>query len=62
MGLEMADDSRTVYVADSLRNSVQIVDIEEGTIEGEISLGGRRVRIETHPINSLEDIPDSDYR
>ena len=40
MGLEMADDSRTVYVANSLNNSVQVVDIEEGTIEGEISLGG----------------------
>ncbi len=40
MGLEMASDDRTVYVADYLRNSVQIVDVEEGTIEGEISLGG----------------------
>ncbi len=40
MGLEMAEDSRTVYVADYLRNSVQIVDIEAGTIEGDIPLGG----------------------
>lgn len=40
MGLEMASDSRTVYVANALRNSVQIVDIEEGTIEAEVSLGG----------------------
>ena len=40
MGLEMDADSRTVYVANYLRNSVQIVDIEEGTIEGEIALGG----------------------
>jgi mono/diheme cytochrome c family protein len=40
MGLEMADDSRTMYVANHLKNSVQIVDIDEGTIEGEISLGG----------------------
>ncbi len=40
MGLEMAADSRTVYVANSLRNSVQVVDIDEGTIEGEIFLGG----------------------
>ncbi|MCA9073217.1 MAG: c-type cytochrome, partial [Planctomycetaceae bacterium] len=40
MGLEMATDSRTVYVSNYLRNSVQIVDIEEGTIEAEISLGG----------------------
>lgn len=40
MGLEMAADSRTVYAANYLRNSVQIVDIEEGTIEGEIPLGG----------------------
>lgn len=43
MGLEMAADSRTVYVANYLRNSVQIVDIEEGTIEGEIDLGGPEV-------------------
>ncbi len=40
MGLEMAADSRTVYVANYLRNSVQVVDIDEGTIEGEIFLGG----------------------
>ncbi len=40
MGLEMADDSRTLYVANYLKNSVQVVDIEEGTIEGEIGLGG----------------------
>lgn len=40
MGLEMADDSRTLFVANYLKNSVQIVDIEEGTIEAEIALGG----------------------
>lgn len=40
MGLEMADDSRTLYVANSLKNSVQVVDVVEGTIKGEIPLGG----------------------
>jgi mono/diheme cytochrome c family protein len=40
MGIELADDSRTLFVANYLKNSVQVVDIEEGTIEAEIALGG----------------------
>ena len=40
MGLRMADDSRTVYVANFLRNSVQIVDLEKREITNEIQLGG----------------------
>jgi cytochrome c peroxidase len=40
MGIEMANDSRTLFVANYLKNSVQVVDIEEGTIEAEIALGG----------------------
>ncbi len=40
MGLRMADDNRTVYVANYLRNSVQVVDIESKQIHKEIDLGG----------------------
>lgn len=39
VGLQMADDSSTVYVANYLRNSVQIVDIESSKILDEIELG-----------------------
>ncbi|MEO2018249.1 MAG: hypothetical protein ABGZ53_28185 [Fuerstiella sp.] len=40
MGLRMADDSRTVYVANYLRNSVQVVDLDSRKVNGEIDLGG----------------------
>ncbi|MCP4787667.1 MAG: hypothetical protein GY903_20395 [Fuerstiella sp.] len=40
MGLRMADDSRTVYVANYFRNSVQLVDLESRTVSAEIDLGG----------------------
>jgi cytochrome c peroxidase len=40
LGLHMAEDDRTVYVANYLRNSVQVVDIEAKGIVDEISLGG----------------------
>ncbi len=39
MGLKMAADSRTLYVANYLRNSVQIVDIKDKSVISEISLG-----------------------
>jgi mono/diheme cytochrome c family protein len=40
MGLRMAADNRTVYVANYLRNSVQIVDLGEQRVVDEIALGG----------------------
>ena len=40
MGLRMADDSRTVYVANYLRNSVQVVDLDSRMVSSEIDLGG----------------------
>ena len=40
MGLRMADDSRTVYVANYLRNSVQVVDLDSRNVSSEIDLGG----------------------
>ncbi|MDG1897651.1 MAG: hypothetical protein P8J37_22355 [Fuerstiella sp.] len=40
MGVRMADDSRTVYVANYLRNSVQVVDLDSRTVSSEIDLGG----------------------
>ena len=40
MGLRMAADNRTVYVANYLRNSVQIVDLTEHRVVDEIALGG----------------------
>jgi YVTN family beta-propeller protein len=39
MGLQMADDSRTVYVANYLTNAVQVVDLDAGELVGEIPLG-----------------------
>lgn len=39
MGMAMAKDNRTVYVANFTRNSVQVVDIEEKRILQEIALG-----------------------
>jgi YVTN family beta-propeller protein len=40
MGLRIASDNRTVYVANFLRNSVQVVDIESKEVKSEIELGG----------------------
>ncbi len=40
MGLRIADDSRTVYVANYLRNSVQVVDLVSRNVTKEIELGG----------------------
>ena len=40
MGLRMADDSHTVYVANYLRNSVQVVDLDSRRVTGEVELGG----------------------
>ena len=40
MGLRMAPDNRTVYVANYLRNSVQFVDLEENRVTQEVALGG----------------------
>ncbi len=40
MGLRIDDDNRTVYVANYLRNSVQVVDLESKTVTSEIELGG----------------------
>lgn len=40
MGLRMAADNRTVYVANSLRNSVQFVDLQEHRVTREVALGG----------------------
>src|SRR5690606_15548014 len=39
MGLQMADDNRTVYVANYLTNAVQIVDLDAAEVVGEIPLG-----------------------
>jgi cytochrome c peroxidase len=40
MGLRMADDSRTVYVANYQRNSVQVVDLDSRMVTEEVELGG----------------------
>lgn len=40
MGMQVADDNRTVYVANHLRNSVQVVDLESKHVVREIELGG----------------------
>lgn len=40
MGLRVAEDDRTVYVANYLRNSVQVVDLVEKELIHEIKLGG----------------------
>lgn len=39
-GIAVADDDRTIYVANFLRNSVQLVDIESKVVMDEIKLGG----------------------
>ena len=39
MGMAMASDNETVYVSNYLRNSVQVVNIEQGKVLQEISLG-----------------------
>ncbi len=39
MGLKMAADSRTLYVANYLKNAVQVVDIKNKRVVSEISLG-----------------------
>ncbi|MBX3437857.1 MAG: hypothetical protein KF861_10235, partial [Planctomycetaceae bacterium] len=40
MGLQMAADNRTVYVANYLHNAVQVVDLAEKRVIQEIALGG----------------------
>tara|TARA_R110002049_G_scaffold285698_3_gene466875 strand:+ start:19420 stop:21300 length:1881 start_codon:yes stop_codon:yes gene_type:complete len=40
MGLAMANDNRTVYVANFLRNSVQVVDVISRELIDEIAVGG----------------------
>ena len=40
MGLAMSQDNQTVYVANFLRNSVQVVDVVGGELIDEIPLGG----------------------
>ena len=38
--MRVARDSRTVYVANYLENSVQVVDLKDGKVAKTISLGG----------------------
>lgn len=40
MGLQMAADSRTVYVANYLQNAVQVVDLQDGRVLDSVDLGG----------------------
>ncbi len=40
LGLRMSSDNRTVYVANFLRNSIQVVDIQAKKVTDEIKLGG----------------------
>lgn len=40
MGLQISGDGRTVYVANYLNNSVQVVDLDARKVTQEISLGG----------------------
>lgn len=40
MGLEFSADNRTVYVANYLRNSLQVVDLKSSRVTREIDLGG----------------------
>ena len=42
MGMRMLDDSRTLYLANYLRNSVQVVDIEDKKVTAEIPLGSAK--------------------
>ncbi len=44
MGMQIADDHRTVYVANYLRNSVQVVDLQSQKVTREIDLGGPQQR------------------
>lgn len=43
MGLRIAEDSRTVFVANYLKNSVQVVDLRDRAIVREIDLGSEQV-------------------
>lgn len=40
MGLQLASDSKTLYVANYLKNAVQVVDLNSKSITNEIALGG----------------------
>lgn len=40
MGLRIAENNRTVYVANYLRNCVQVVDLEAKEVQAEFDLGG----------------------
>jgi cytochrome c peroxidase len=40
MGLRIAEDDKTVYVANYLQNAVQVVDLEDRTVRDSILLGG----------------------
>lgn len=40
MGLEISQDNRTVFVANFLRDSIQVVDIEDSKVLREFQLGG----------------------
>lgn len=40
MGLRLSDDGRTAYVANYLRSSVQVVDLQTRKVVSEITLGG----------------------
>lgn len=42
MGLQLDDDNHTLYVANYLKNSVQVVDLNSKSITQEITLGGRK--------------------
>lgn len=43
MGLQMLADNRTVYVANYLKNSIQVVDFQSRQLQTEIPLGGPQV-------------------
>lgn len=40
MGLQISSDSNSVFVANYLKNSIQVVDLVSGQVSGEIDLGG----------------------
>jgi DNA-binding beta-propeller fold protein YncE len=44
LGVKLAADNRTAYIANYQRNSVQVVDIETGKLTGEFPLGSSEVQ------------------
>jgi DNA-binding beta-propeller fold protein YncE len=55
MGLRMAGDNQTVFVANYLRNSVQVVDLVDRQVVGEVSLGQSEPSLVRHGMSLFYD-------